>query len=437
MEQMDHEEDMDLDIKSVCNFSKSFRLLILDFQSHVNVLKRTIINSIPKAARIFSPSPPPSPPLGFTESQLPDGTTTVKRSTRRARIPKAFPGMVPGRLLAAIQQYSRPRTPSTESLQSNEDLDSGSQEISIHISSSQFVEDTSQSPSSSPTYQQTQPNEFGLYRVYTQFPTHDPEDERTLDDFLDSPTFIQPPRSHMPSKDPPSSTDSTKPWFAPFDSATEHKYVNWWIDPLHPTKTRADANSLVRDVILDPDFNPKDFPPNFDINNSLKKLDAIDNDRNDRWCHASISLKLLHPSTPCPESEAPAVDVPVSYRDLTEVIVSAYEDPAAASYHWKGFELMWQREEGADPMRVYGETYTSPRFLKMEEEIQHLRPPGCQLETVIAPILLYSDSTKLANFGTASLWPGYLWTGALSKYDRAKPSSFSAHHFVNIPSVGH
>ena len=57
------------------------------------------------------------------------------------------------------------------------------------------------------------------------------------------------------------------------------------------------------------------------------------------------------------------------------------------------------------------------------------------LETFIVSALLYSDSTHLASFGSASLWPIYLYLGNISKYTRSKPTSFSAHHIAYIPTV--
>lgn len=72
----------------------------------------------------------------------------------------------------------------------------------------------------------------------------------------------------------------------------------------------------------------------------------------------------------------------------------------------------------------------------MEKEVlQGPAEPGCNLERVVVPIMGYSDSTHLASFGTASICPGYLWFGSQSKYSRAKPSKFAAHHLVYFPSV--
>lgn len=41
----------------------------------------------------------------------------------------------------------------------------------------------------------------------------------------------------------------------------------------------------------------------------------------------------------------------------------------------------------------------------------------------------------LASFGNAALWPIYLFLGNQSKYIRAKPSAFAAHHLAYIPKL--
>src|SRR6266567_260860 len=49
--------------------------------------------------------------------------------------------------------------------------------------------------------------------------------------------------------------------------------------------------------------------------------------------------------------------------------------------------------------------------------------------------MLDSDSTHLANFGTATLWPVYTLFSNQSKYSCAKPSNFAAHHVAYLPLV--
>jgi hypothetical protein len=76
-------------------------------------------------------------------------------------------------------------------------------------------------------------------------------------------------------------------------------------------------------------------------------------------------------------------------------------------------------------------------FIGKYKELLTRPPPssGPHIETAIAAMMLWSDSTHLAEFGTASLWPIYLMFGNQSKYSRAKPSVFAAHHVAYIPLV--
>ncbi|KAG2061332.1 hypothetical protein BDR06DRAFT_1001641 [Suillus hirtellus] len=90
-----------------------------------------------------------------------------------------------------------------------------------------------------------------------------------------------------------------------------------------------------------------------------------------------------------------------------------------------------------EPMeRVYSEIYSSQAMLKAHEAIKsHPPDPSCKLETVVAAVMLWSDSTHLTSFGSASLWPIYLFLGNQSKYICGKPSSFAAHHLAYIPKL--
>lgn len=117
-----------------------------------------------------------------------------------------------------------------------------------------------------------------------------------------------------------------------------------------------------------------------------------------------------------------------------DVIVSAFQSTAFLDFHLKGFKEMWDPGNGDQPERVYGEVYSSDIYLGMEDEIS-LTPDPNGLETIIAPCMLYSDSTHLTNFGTAALWPIYLLFGLLSKYVRARPTSGASHHLVYMPTV--
>jgi Plavaka transposase len=47
---------------------------------------------------------------------------------------------------------------------------------------------------------------------------------------------------------------------------------------------------------------------------------------------------------------------------------------------------------------------------------------------IVAALMFWSDSTHLANFGTAKLWPIYLLFGNVSKYICGQPKSGACQH---------
>ena len=140
------------------------------------------------------------------------------------------------------------------------------------------------------------------------------------------------------------------------------------------------------------------------------------------------------------ESDAPEFIINgILYRDVIEVIKSELKDPDAFnSIHIAPYKEWWCPHPGEDSVRVYSEIYNSDAMLqadtKMRDDLSLVGQED-NLETFIITALLYSDSTHLASFGSASLWPIYLFLGNLSKYTCSKPTSFAAHHIAYIPTV--
>jgi hypothetical protein len=105
------------------------------------------------------------------------------------------------------------------------------------------------------------------------------------------------------------------------------------------------------------------------------------------------------------------------------------------AFYLKGFTQLWKPSADEPVEEVFGEAYSSAVFRDMEDEIQSSKPPGETIENIVVPLMVYSDSTHLATFGTATLWPIYFFIGLTSKYIWTKRTSFSAHHLAYIPSV--
>ena len=124
----------------------------------------------------------------------------------------------------------------------------------------------------------------------------------------------------------------------------------------------------------------------------------------------------------------------IHYRPILEVINVALDDLDAPSFHYTPYKEFWKPFDGSCEERVYGELYACDAWLKVHEEVQN-KPRDEGVENCILPIILYSDSTHLANFGSASLWPLYMYFGGQSKYSRCKITEPVCHHLAYIPSV--
>lgn len=212
------------------------------------------------------------------------------------------------------------------------------------------------------------------------------------------------------------------------------------------TKSLAELDRLVDEVILAEDFDKTDLKE-FRALKESHRLDSYQGDvedirssfsPSDGWKETGVKIRVpadgvQHVS----EDAAPLFEVPgLFYRKPLEVIKAAFCESAAEHFHLTPFEVFYQPSENTPAEKTYGEIYNSPAMLDEHKKI-HSQPRegGCTLETVIAAMMLWSDSTHLASFGTASLWPIYMFLGNQSKYVRSKPTSFAAHHLAYIPKV--
>ena len=116
------------------------------------------------------------------------------------------------------------------------------------------------------------------------------------------------------------------------------------------------------------------------------------------------------------------------------IMKAALTDDNARHFHLSPFRRYRHTASGNE--RCFDEVYTSDAFLDAHDTLQKQRnEPGCTLEKVVLGLMFWSDSTHLTNFGTAKVWPLYLYFANLSKYIRCKPKSGASHHVAYIPSV--
>ncbi|KAH9854399.1 hypothetical protein C2E23DRAFT_726443 [Lenzites betulinus] len=277
----------------------------------------------------------------------------------------------------------------------------------------------------------TSVNRFGLMREYNgPLPSVDPEDEVGLRELADESAA---PEVH--------SSEQRGLLIAPYPNTSAFLFGRWFWNGA-ANKSEADRADLLENCILHPEFDPADLR-----GLNWKKIDrdlaSTTTDSNlwgsqDGWKFTSVTIKVPFGNS------SPPQDYTVhglAYRPLEDVIASVFASELSAGYHYTPYQKLWQppRTSGgcAPPLeKVYGELYTSNAFLDADAELQRSpREPGCDLPRAVVACMPWSDSTHLAEYGNASLWPIYLLFGNQSKYARGRPSSNACHHVAYIPKA--
>ena len=300
--------------------------------------------------------------------------------------------------------------------------------------------DSEDSPTSSLVI--TTPNSFGVFREYLTIPSHNPQSPDTFADVLTVPSL---PRSIGSGLMAVSPTEPAPDPLANSENKSTNLLLAWMATGLG--NTPAGVNSLVHDILRNPDFDPSELE-GFNAVTATRRFDRKHFSKSDTTLEAGDGWKegLVRIRVPCTRVKQKEVEAPefvvdgILYRDIVEVIAAELEDADAFEHiHITPYKESWRPRPGDDPVRVYSETYNADAMLqsdeKMRDKLTTAHGSDGDLEAFVVSALLYSDSTHLASFGNASLWPVYLFLGNVSKYIRSKPTSFAAHHVAYIPTV--
>lgn len=287
----------------------------------------------------------------------------------------------------------------------------------------------------------TQEDEFGHFRIYNRRPLSELSNTPPPDhnDFIRSETHQTPPEDLAAGLQMPVTfIAGLSSLIGLFVNATVALLIQWFCSGTGQ-KSIADAQRLIDDVILHEDFRAEDLE-GINLAGELKKLDTFESSLEDQgWKRGSVKISVPCPKEMVVESEAAEFEVEgLLYRDLTMIIKNACQDQGTTDlFHTTPFREMWKPSDGASPIRLYGEAYTSDEMITSYEEVQNIppHPKHPDAEHVVVELSPYSDTTMLAQFGTAFLWPVYFYFPNLSKYIRCQPSSHAAHHTAYFPSV--
>jgi Plavaka transposase len=273
---------------------------------------------------------------------------------------------------------------------------------------------------------------FGLWRRFFAKapPSHDPEELATLEDLSDI-------------VEPLSSPCVQETSFSPYPNKSSFLLGDWYWNG-GTQKSQQAFNRLIN-IIGDPEFRPEDVrrTPWKSIDAQLAGATYRKADKDEEWLDAGWKSKEIKVLVPFPKhARNPGVHEytvgTLWYRSILDVIREKFSNPhSSRHYHYDPFELFWSSWEGDPGTRVHGELYTSPAFLDEHRKIQELpsKSDWREFPRHVVALMFASDVTHLTLFGTAHLWPCYMYFGNESKYRRSQPSCETCSHIAYFQKV--
>ncbi|KAF9227536.1 hypothetical protein BS17DRAFT_793237 [Gyrodon lividus] len=262
----------------------------------------------------------------------------------------------------------------------------------------------------------TNRNTFGLFCVYRMdsLPSHKPEDSSS--DTLPMPLHNRPPRTH---------NNRSNNSFYPYPNQNSLLLGDWYWN--HGSqKSKRSFQQLIK-IIGSPDFRPEDIRDT--------KWSAIDcqlgtsgnggSDPTEEWLDEPLGWKQTDVTISAPFHRRCRHPGPKDYcisdfyhHSLLSIIREKVLDPTHHRiFHFEPYELRWHPPHRAASVGVHGELFTSRAFLQAHQQLQESPPEtGCTLPRRIITLMFWSNSTQLTSFGSAKLWPLYVYFGNESKY---------------------
>jgi hypothetical protein len=268
-------------------------------------------------------------------------------------------------------------------------------------------------------------NSFHLLREYLYRPSFDPDSFVPPEDLL---------ASHERMDALPTTSSPTPPLVHRNQSI---ELLMNWKDSGPSTKSNGEINRLVDEVLLDPNFNIDDLR-GFRAAQENRRTNMADENSPflDSFQTATVEIEVPSGSKDVPPKK---FSIPgLHYRKIPAVIRAMFASPLASNFHLSPFKL-FHKAPGGEEERVFCEVYDTDAYIEENDKIQRAPvppdDPDCKREKAVAALMLWSDATHLANFGTAKLWPIYMFLGNLSKYFRSLPNSGACQHIAYIPSL--
>lgn len=293
-------------------------------------------------------------------------------------------------------------------------------------------------------------NIFGLFRRYRceTPPSHDPEAHVDIlelsDDSINPPATSERDLADVRDNLGPELPITDANSFQPFPNKNLFRVINWFWNGV--VKSRKSLKELL-EIIGDPEFKSEDIREmnltKLDKSLAQNQFDELDEDS--EWLDEDAGWRKTPITISVPFSRRTQHPGPKDYsvgnlyhRSLISVIREKLSNAQnSENFHYEPFQLHWQPTPDPEVhVRVHGEMYTSLEFLDAHHDLQNAPgEPGCTLLKVVVAMMFSSDATHLTSFGTAKLWPCYLYFGNESKYRCCKPTCNLCNHVAYFQSV--
>lgn len=286
----------------------------------------------------------------------------------------------------------------------------------------------------------TPPNIFGLVRQYfsPEVPVHDPEQFIAIADL----SFI-PGNPQVDDEEHAPLAASGDSQYHPYPNCSSFELGDWyWNQGVQ--KSQADYMKLMK-IIGHSTFKVTDVRSTHwkKINSQLgtNDYDKADGeeweDADARWKRTPVSIEAPFAHTTETPGSRCYHAAELYHRSLVgilrEKLANARDDKL---FHYELYQLRWNPPHLDVEVTVYGDLYTSTTFHEAHSDLQKLPgEPGCDLPRVVAGLMFWSDATQLTSFGTAKLWPTYMYFGNESKYRHCKPSLNLSNHVAYFETV--
>ncbi|KAI0824462.1 hypothetical protein BC628DRAFT_1411049 [Trametes gibbosa] len=241
----------------------------------------------------------------------------------------------------------------------------------------------------------------------------------------DNSVFCTPTNPYGIYRDVDNSESHSHTSIGPFNNPSQFRIYDWFYNT-SITKSKEDLDDLINVL---------------SSNIAQKKLDTYEHpsgifSNDNGWVESSVKISL------------PKLKVKHTSEDAAPkfAVHAAQDTHFTEQYHWMPHQQYWLprslhhglAQGKPRALRIVTDIFNSNAMLDEHEKIReqpHNPADGDDIEYAIFSMLLWSDNTHLTQFGSASLWPIYLYLGNLSKYIRGMLTEFTAHHLAYIPGL--